>query len=72
MPAVLEQSMGRKKAGKDMPLRDDKSVKLDRDLADKAGYVCARRGLTMAEYLSEICRPRIEADFRKETKGGGE
>ena len=67
MPAVLEQSMGRKRAGKDMPLRDDKTVKFDRNLADKAGYVCARRGLIMAEYLSELCRSRIESDFEKET-----
>jgi hypothetical protein len=73
MPAVLEQSMGRRKAGKDTPLRDDKTVKFDRTLADKAGYVCARRGLTLAEYLSELCRSRIESDFRKETaKTGGD
>ncbi len=74
MPATtLERSMGRKKAeGKESPGRDDKAVKFDRTLADKAGYVCARRGLTLAEYLSEMCRSKIEADFRKETKGGGE
>ena len=45
MPAqTLERSMGRKKAGgKELPERDDKAIKFDRTLADKASYVCARR-----------------------------
>lgn len=75
MPATtLERSMGRKKAeGKESPGRDDKAVKFDRTLADKASYVCARRHITLAEYLSEMCRSRIESDFRKETaKTGGD
>jgi hypothetical protein len=74
MLGTLGKEMGRKKKGKESPGRDDKAVKFDRTLADKAAFVCARRHLTMAEYLSEMCRSRIERDFLKETTGqqGGE
>jgi len=73
MIGVLEKAVGRKKKGKEAPGRDDKAVKFDRTLADKAAFVCSRRHQTMAEYLSEMCRPRIERDFLKETTGiGGE
>lgn len=58
--------------GKDVPDRDDKAVKFDRTLADKAAFVCSRRRIPMAEYLSEMCRVRIERDFQKETAGGDE
>ena len=69
---TLERVMARKKTkGKEMPGRDEKAVKLDRTLADKASFVCNRRGLTMGEYLSEIVRARIERDFLKETTGLG-
>jgi len=70
MPAApaLERSVGKKKAGgRELPGRDDKAVKFDRSLADQASFVCSRRKITMAEYLSEMCRARVEADFRRET-----
>ena len=66
---TLERPMARKKtSGKEVPQRDDKTVKFDRELADKASFVCARRQITMAEYLSEMCRSRIEKDFQQATR----
>ena len=70
---TLERPMTRKKtAGTETPGRVDNTVKFDRALADKASYVCARRHITLAEYLSEMCRSRIESDFRKETAKTGD
>ncbi len=48
-----------------------RAVKFDRTLADKAAFVCARRKITLADYLSEMCRARIERDFLRETAGQG-
>ncbi len=67
---VTERSMSarRRKSGPEKPGRDDKAVKVDRALADKAAYVAARRGLTLAEYLTEMIRKPVERDFAKETE----
>lgn len=51
--------------------RDDKAVKIDRTLADKASLVAARRGITMAEYLSELVRAQVERDFSETVKEMG-
>jgi len=66
--------MGRKKAGNTAPDRNDKTVKFDETLARKAAYISACRRIPLAEYLTEMCRAKIEADFLKETKktGGSE
>lgn len=64
-----------RKAQSDKPKRDDVAVKVDRTLADKARLVASRRGLTLAEYLSELIRTPVEKDFakviREMEKGGG-
>lgn len=51
--------------------REDKAVKIDRTLADKAGLVASRRGITIAEYLSELIRGPVERDFAATVKEMG-
>lgn len=68
---MLERNMAAKKRvekGK----RDDVAVKVDRTLVDKAKLVAARRGTTMAEYLSELIRTPVERDFTKTVREMGE
>lgn len=45
--------------------RDDQAVKLDRRLVAKAQLIAKVRGISVAEYLSELVRPHIEKDFPK-------
>ena len=62
----------KKKASK--PKRDDKAVKMDRLLADKATFIANRKGVTTAEFISELVRAQIEKEFAKmarEPKQGG-
>jgi hypothetical protein len=51
--------------------RDDKAVKIDRLLADKATFVANRQGITTAEYISELIRGQVEKDFSRMAKEGG-
>jgi hypothetical protein len=59
----------KKRSGK--PKRDDKAVKMDRIVVDKANWVATRRGITAAEYLTEMVRSQVERDFAKEVKETG-
>ncbi len=43
--------------------RNDKAVKIAKDLATKAKVIAESRGISAAEYLSDILRPRIEKDW---------
>jgi hypothetical protein len=61
------QSMARPK-GRPRTERDDKTVKIDRAVADKAYHVAFRRGTTLAEYLTEILRGPVEKAYRQELK----
>jgi hypothetical protein len=68
-----------KSRGRPKTERDDVSVKLDRGVVSRAKLVAAARGLTLAEYLSELTRGPVDRDFAKEmqrvqaeTKVGGE
>lgn len=69
---ALEREMAAKKqqeANPDAkPRRDDMAVKIERILAEKSKLVATRRGLTMAEYLSDILRKAVERDFSKEVR----
>jgi hypothetical protein len=47
------------------PRRDDMAVKVERILAEKAKTIATRRGVTMAEYLSDLIRTAVERDFTK-------
>jgi hypothetical protein len=54
------------------PKRNDKAVKMDRLLVDKANWIATRRGISAAEYLSELVRAQVERDFAKAVKETGE
>jgi len=59
--------MGRKKSEKPEELkRDDMVVKLDRVVGADARWVADQRGISLAEYLTEMIRPLIARDLRKE------
>lgn len=45
--------------------RDDKAVKIARDLAVKAKLISESKGMTIAEYLSGLLRPHIDKDWPK-------
>ncbi len=47
------------------PKRDDRSVKIARDLVVKAKVIAEVKGISIAEYLSEILRPHIQKDWPK-------
>ena len=51
------------------PKRNDKAVKIERRLADKAAVIAKQLGYeSMAEYLSDLVRPGIEKDWPKALK----
>ena len=50
------------------PARDDKAVKISRDLAVKAKVIAETRGVSVAEYLSDLLRPPVERDFPRAMK----
>lgn len=51
------------------PKRNDKAVKIERDLAVKASVIAEQLGYdSMAEYLSDLLRPLIERDWPKALK----
>ena len=66
-------TMAKKKMGRPKSARADVSIKFDKALADKARIVSLRRGISMAEYLSELNRAAIERDYEQEVRkmGGG-
>jgi len=47
--------------------RNDVAVKLDSRVAKEAKMVAAARGVTLAEYISEILRPIVHRDLGQET-----
>jgi hypothetical protein len=46
--------------------RNDLSVKIDADVVTKAKHVSFNRRMTLAAYLSEMCRPLVDRDFEEE------
>lgn len=62
--------MGRKKTP-EKSRRDDVAVKVDRLLIDKARLVASRRGVTLAEYLTDLIRNPVERDFAKTVRDMG-
>jgi hypothetical protein len=61
IPATAERPMAARKRSE----RDDVAVKIDRRIALKAKMVASERGITMAEYISEMIRSAVERDFAK-------
>jgi hypothetical protein len=47
--------------------RNDVQVKLDAAVATEAKMVAAARGITLAEYISELLRPLVRRDLEQET-----
>lgn len=56
--------------------RDDITVKVGRDVAEKAKLVALRRRITLAEYLTELLRGPVERAYKQEVRNlseeGGE
>jgi len=46
--------------------RNDVNVKMDADVARKCKIVASARGVSMAEYLSELVRPLVQRDLKAE------
>jgi hypothetical protein len=66
---MAKKKMGRPKSSE----RQDVSIKFDKILAAKARQVSLSRGVSMAEYLSELARSQIDRDYAKllrELEGG--
>lgn len=55
-------------AGRPRTERDDMAVKVDRAIVTRAHYVAKARGISLAEYLSDLLLPLVERDFAKESK----
>ena len=49
-------------------VRDDMSVKMDRTIVARARFVAELRGITLAEYLTEVVRPIVARDFEQSSK----
>jgi hypothetical protein len=67
---TVAKKMGRPKTSE----RDDVTIKFDRILANKARQVAISKGKTLVEYLTELNRPLIDADYAvllREIEGGG-
>jgi hypothetical protein len=45
------------------PKRVDTSVKIEKAIADAAKVVAHQRDITVAEYLSDLLRDTVEADY---------
>jgi hypothetical protein len=61
---MAKKQMGRPKSSD----RQDVSIKFDKTLAGMARMIALGRGISMAEYLSEMSRPNIERDYAKVMK----
>ena len=66
---AMAKKMGRPKTSE----RQDVSIKFDKLLAGKALLIAKGRGISQAEYLTELCRAFIDRDYAKlmrELEGG--
>ncbi len=64
--SFLVEAVPRKSDGK--PKRDDKAVKIDRDLARRGKFIADSLGMTLAEYLSGLLKAPIDRDWQKALK----
>jgi hypothetical protein len=60
----MAKKMGRPKTSD----RRDGTTKIDATVLGKAQMVAKAKGLSVAEYLSDICRGPVDRDFLKEMK----
>ena len=61
---TAERVMGRKKTP-EKNKRDDAVAKIDRTVLDKAKLVASRKGVSLAEYLTDHLRATVEREFGK-------
>jgi predicted HicB family RNase H-like nuclease len=61
MTQLLGQPMARQK-------RNDRPVKIDASVYRKAQIVAAGKGISLAEYLSELLRPLVNKDYIRQAK----
>ena len=54
----------REQASTDSVKRNDVNVKLDADVARWCKTAASLRGISMAEYLSELVRPIVQRDLK--------
>jgi hypothetical protein len=59
--AMAKKKMGRPRTSG----RQDVSIKFDKTLAGKARLISQGRGVSMAEYLTEMTKPIIDRDYAK-------
>ena len=67
---MAKKKMGRPRSSE----RQDVSIKFDKTLAGKARLISQGRGISMAEYLTEMTQPIIDRDYAKlmrELESGG-
>jgi hypothetical protein len=50
-----------------MVRRNDLAVKIDAEVISEAKMVAASKGISLAEYLSEVLRPIVHRDLEAET-----
>jgi hypothetical protein len=66
MARTLEmEAMAKVKGRPKKPSGEGAQVRIEPDLATKARYLAAERGVTVLDLLSGILRPVLDRDFRK-------
>src|SRR4051794_9251864 len=62
---MASTKMAKKKMGRPKSERQDVSIKFDKVLAGKARLISQGRGVSMAEYLTEMTKPLIDRDYAR-------
>jgi predicted HicB family RNase H-like nuclease len=63
--AVQEQPVARKKSSFDPGKRTDTTVKLDKEVAEDAKIAASYKGLSVAQYVTEVLRPIVARDIEE-------
>ena len=63
MVAIAGVQIMAKRRGRPESDRNDVAVRIDRALAMKGRSVAKDRGITLAEYFSEMIRPHVNKDY---------
>jgi hypothetical protein len=64
-PETVKANVPRRKKGDDSPPRSDIAVKIDELVYRRAKAVSGFRGITLAEYLSELLDGPVARDFEQ-------
>lgn len=69
MPATAEAvPVAKKKAKSSESRRFNTLVRMDDDLVDEARKVAALRGVSVAQYFLDLCKPLVKRDLEKEAR----